>query len=138
MAESESPRPQQGGMNVNPYDSLLRRPWRESIGLDEGQWVNLTNVVGMHMVLDHLLALRILVAQWATGQVEQGSVENQMSILADTSFGRRIELAKESGLLSGEEVADLTEINRIRNSLLHYKPKLKEGFKSLPPGSAPL
>ncbi len=109
MAESESPGPQQGGMNVNPYDSLLRWPWRESIELDEGQWVNLTNLVGMHMVLDRLLALRILVAQCATGQVKQGRVENQMSILADTSFGRRIKMAKESGLLSGEEVALLTE-----------------------------
>ncbi len=71
--------------------------------------INLTNLVGMHMVLDRLLALRILVAQCATGQVKQGRVENQMSILADTSFGRRIKMAKESGLLSGEEVALLTE-----------------------------
>ena len=123
--------PEQGGMNVNPYDTLVMRPWREAIGLDEGQWANLTNLVALHMVLDRMLTLRLLTALCTLGTVPQGGVEKLAAIVAEMAFGRRLALATECGILSEESAADLSEVNRARNTALHFKPRLKEGFKGI-------
>ena len=118
-------------MTANPDDDLLWRPLREAIGLTEEQWGNLTNLVALHMVLDRLLSLRILVMMYSTGWVEQGAVDELLSIVAEIPFGRRIEMARAADLLPADTIADLKEVNRARNSLLHFKPKFKEDFKEV-------
>lgn len=128
----ENPQSQQGGMNVNPYDALLWRPWRKGIGLNEGQWANLTNLVGMHMVLDRLLSIRILSALCSLGKVEKGGIGRLATVVADMTFGRRLDLARESGLLTAEAAEDLKEVNRVRNSLMHFKPKMKGRLGDVP------
>jgi len=127
----EKPQSPKAGMNVN-YDALLWRPWREGIGLDEAQWANLTNLIGMHMVLDRLLSMRILLGLCSIGKVEKGGVERLATVVAEISFGRRLELAKESGLLTADAAGDLSEVNRVRNRLMHFRPKLKDAFESVP------
>ncbi len=86
-----------------------------AIGLTEEQWGNLTNLVALHMVLDRLLSLRLLVMLYSTGWVEQGAVDELLSIVAEIPFGRRIEMAKAAGLLPADVLADLKEVNRVRN-----------------------
>jgi len=127
----------QGGMNVKPYDALLWQQWRESIGLNESQWENLTRLVGLHMVLDRMLTLRLLTALCGLSAIRSGTVEKLASTVAEISFGRRLALAKDSGLLSDESASDLTEVNRVRNSLLHFRPRSKEGFSGIPEINSP-
>ncbi len=110
--------------NDAKFEELFWSPLRHAVGLDPAQWTNLTRVVGLHLVLDRLLTLTI-VARLSAGVVATGVIDPMADAVAEMSFGRRLELVAKAGWVAADAVADLREVNRVRNRLLHFGPRRK-------------
>ena len=103
-------------------ESFFWRPLRDGLGLDSEQWDNVMRVVTLHLVLDRLLTALITHHLRAPG-VSADIVWNVMKAVGALNFARRIELAEKSQWLPADVAADVREINRVRNKLLHFDPQ---------------
>ena len=110
--------------NDAKIDELFWTPLRFTLDLDPAQWTNLTRVVGLHVVLDRLLTLTIL-NRLGAGETVRGLVATTPGAVAGMKFERRLKVVEEAEWVAAEAVADLREVNRVRNRLLHFDPRRK-------------
>jgi hypothetical protein len=111
-----------GGFTVDPLESLLWGPLRESFGLPAAQWKRLTEVVTLHMVLDALLFLRVTLGLTVVAG-PRANVERITGRVNRMRFGARLDLAQDAGWISEELAEDIAAVNGLRNRLLHFDIK---------------
>lgn len=117
--------PQVPENRASPFDRLNWVPLLESVGLDTEKGERLTRLLVVHLLLDRLLTIGLIKKKIL--QSSSSDAPDLKKITNDTSdlrFAARVGLAEGLGIVTPAIAAAMSEVNKVRNSLVHYKPKL--------------
>lgn len=108
-------------------DSALQ-PWLNMLGLDKTKTRRLTWLLTLHFLIDRLLVAAIGAKLLTCSSAKQPpSLDEMLKMLTDFRIPQRVSLARQLGLLSDGVADGILNVNRVRNSLVHFKPKSKGG-----------
>jgi hypothetical protein len=97
-----------------------------SLGVADSEIDNFAMLVMVHAFADRLLSLAL--AHSLAGDRPDQQLDRIVDSIADLSFTKRVDLAENLGILASDPANDLREVNRMRNNLLHWRPRKSTGF----------
>ena len=83
----------------------------------------LNRLLILHLLLDRLLTLLVAQKLGACSQRESPDIQKIIVDVATLPIPRRMELAMHLGVIDGDVGGKILEVNRVRNSVIHFKPK---------------
>jgi hypothetical protein len=110
------------------YEDSALQPWLKMLGLDKTKTRRLTWLLTLHFLIDRFLVATIGAKLLACSAAKQPlSIDQVLEELAHLNIPNRVFLARQLGLLSHDVVDGIIKVNRVRNNLVHFKPKSKGG-----------
>lgn len=98
-------------------------PFLKMLGLDKRSGDRLTRLLVLHLLLDRAITA------WITCKLHEtpSAFFEVEKTVATLPIGRRIDLLRAAGFISASCAKDVRAVNKARNDLAHYQPKL--GFE---------
>ena len=108
---------------VKAGEAKFWRPMLGILGLDGEETVErLTRLLVIHLLLDRALTA-VITMNFLNSRVSS-SFKKLEEVLASLPLSRRIEIAEAAQLISTDCARRIKSVNRVRNKLAHYQPKL--------------
>ena len=105
-----------------PFENLEWQSLFASVGLDSNEKIDRLNcILVAHLLVDRLLTLVVAAKLGVCG--EATDVEKIIVDVAPLTMPKRTELAQHLGVIEPAVAENILEVNRVRNKLVHFKPK---------------
>lgn len=109
-----------------PFEKLDWDPIFRAVGLDSDEQIDrLNRILVVHLLVDRLLTLLVAAKLAASSEAKESppDVGKTIADIAPLPVPIRLNLASTLGLVTAPIVENIQEINRVRNRLVHFKPK---------------